>query len=98
MFWAHAQWANLDSLDGADRVKSSPALWSVALAWICESSQGYLSQRPAGFWNAVLYRRLWAGLTPHLNISTAGVVLILILSPAAGLYRVGECISCFSQC
>lgn len=35
VFWAHAQWTNLDSLDGAGAVKSTPATWSIALAWLC---------------------------------------------------------------
>lgn len=32
VFWAHARWANLDSLDCAGAVKSAPVMWSTAWA------------------------------------------------------------------
>lgn len=50
VFWAHALWANLDSLDCADNMKSAPAMWSAAPACIHCSHEPFLSWRQTGLW------------------------------------------------
>lgn len=83
MFWAHAQWANLESLDGADGVKSSPALWSIALARVCKFSGQ--SEPEASWLRECCPTQAAVGWAHSAPSYIQGVVLILTLTLAEGL-------------
>lgn len=78
VFWAHTQWANLDSLDGTDGVKSTPAPWSIALAWACMFSG--LSELEASWLLQCCPAQAATGVTHSTPWYFQGIVLILILS------------------
>lgn len=97
MFWAHAQWANLDSLDGAGEMKSTPlcvlsGLSELEASWLLECCP---TQAALGWTHSTPW--YFQGIVPILILSLEKNHRTRRVGGGGGEGRGMESVSCFSH-